>query len=99
MGPARTRAIPTGTRAKLAYYSPTNHLDRIEAPLLLLGGDLDPRCPPRQMPRWPRRLRARGQVCDSVVYPDEGHEISGLEHRIDYDQRTVDFILEHTGAS
>ena len=38
-------------------------------------------------------LRARGRVCDYVVYPDEGHEISGLEHRVDYDRRTVDFIL------
>ena len=44
-------------------------------------------------------LRARGQVCDYVVYPDEGHEISGLAHRIDYDRRTVEFILEHTGSA
>ncbi len=85
-------------RAKLEYYSPINHLDDVEAPLLLLGGALDPRCPPRQIAEVAESLRARGRVCDYVVYPDEGHEISGLEHRVDYDRRTVEFILEHTGC-
>ena len=86
-------------RARLTYYSPINHLDRVQAPLLLLGGALDPRCPPRQIAEVAEALRARGQVCDYVVYPDEGHEISGLAHRIDYDRRTVEFILEHTGSA
>ncbi len=90
---------PDKDAAKLAYYSPASHLDRITAPLLLLGGELDPRCPPRQLREVAVALQARGKVCEAVVYPDEGHEISGLEHRIDYDQRTVDFILKHTGAS
>jgi dipeptidyl aminopeptidase/acylaminoacyl peptidase len=86
-------------RAKLEYYSPINHLDDVEAPLLLLGGALDPRCPPRQIAEVAERLRARGRVCDFIVYPDEGHEISGLEQRVDYDRRTVEFILEHTGCA
>jgi dipeptidyl aminopeptidase/acylaminoacyl peptidase len=86
-------------KARLEYYSPINHLDDVEAPLLLLGGALDPRCPPRQITEVAERLRARGRICDYVVYPDEGHEISGLKHRIDYDRRTVDFVLEHTGSA
>jgi dipeptidyl aminopeptidase/acylaminoacyl peptidase len=86
-------------KARLEYYSPINHLDDVEAPLLLLGGALDPRCPPKQIAEVATRLRARGRICDYVVYPDEGHEISGLKHRIDYDRRTVDFILEHTGSA
>ena len=84
-------------RAKLEYYSPINHLDAVEAPLLLLGGKLDPRCPPRQIYEVAEVLRARETVCDYVVYDDEGHEISGLANRIDYDRRTVEFILRHTG--
>ncbi len=86
-------------RARLEYYSPIHHLDRVEAPLLLLGGALDPRCPPRQIAEVAEVLRGRGKVCDYVVYPDEGHEISGLVHRLDYDRRTVEFILEHTGGA
>jgi dipeptidyl aminopeptidase/acylaminoacyl peptidase len=85
-------------RAKLEFYSPINHLERVEAPLLLLGGALDPRCPPRQIAEVAEVLRSRDRICDYVVYPDEGHEISGLVHRLDYDRRTVDFILEHTGS-
>jgi len=85
-------------RAKLEYYSPINHLGRVEAPLLLLGGALDPRCPPRQISEVAETLRSRGRICDYVVYADEGHEISGLVHRMDYDRRTVDFILEHTAC-
>lgn len=85
-------------RAKLEYYSPINHLERIEAPLLLLGGRLDPRCPPKQLHEVAERLRARGVVCDYKIYENEGHEISGLEDRADYDRRTVEFILEHVGV-
>ena len=86
-------------RAKLQYYSPIHHLDRVQAPLLLLGGKLDPRCPPRQIYEVAEVLRARETVCDYVVYDDEGHEISGLANRIDYDRRTVEFILRHTGSA
>ena len=86
-------------RARLEYYSPINHLDEVEAPLLLLGGELDPRCPPRQIREVAERLRARGKVCDFKVYADEGHEISGLKNRIDYDVSTVEFILKHTGVT
>ncbi len=89
---------PVKDRAKLEYYSPISHLDRIQAPLLLLAGELDPRCPPRQSREVARMLAERGKLCEVVVYPDEGHEISGLEHRIDYDVRTVEFILEHVGV-
>ena len=86
-------------KAMLEHYSPINHLERVEAPLLLLGGQLDPRCPPKQIAEVAERLRARGKICDYVVYPDEGHEISGLAHHVDYDRRTVEFILEHTGVA
>jgi dipeptidyl aminopeptidase/acylaminoacyl peptidase len=89
---------PRSDRAKLEYYSPINHLDGVEAPLLLLAGELDPRCPPRQVRQVAQMLKERGKVCEAVVYPDEGHEISGLAHRVDYDMRTVEFILRHTAS-
>jgi dipeptidyl aminopeptidase/acylaminoacyl peptidase len=71
---------------------------REHRPLLLIGGERDPRCPPRQTREVAEKLRARGNVCDLIIYADEGHEISGLEHRVDYDRRTVELILEQTGA-
>jgi dipeptidyl aminopeptidase/acylaminoacyl peptidase len=83
----------TADRARLEYVSPINHLDRIAAPVLLLAAALDPRCPPGQIDEARERIRARGIECDSHIYPDEGHEISGIENRIDYDRRTVEYIL------
>ncbi len=81
-------------RARLEYYSPINHLERITAPVLIMAAALDPRCPPGQVDEVARRIRANGGECEAIVYPDEGHEISGLEHRVDYDRRTVEFIVE-----
>jgi dipeptidyl aminopeptidase/acylaminoacyl peptidase len=86
-------------RARLEYFSPINHLDRIQAPLLIMAADRDPRCPTRQIDRVVEAVRAKGVECEAVIYPDEGHEISGIENRIDYDQRTVAFILERVGVA
>ena len=56
--------------------------------------------PKRRQSRITRdRVRAAGVPCEAIVYPDEGHEISGLEHRVDYERRTVEFILEHIGRA
>ena len=79
-----------------ARFSPIMHLDDVQAPLPPLGGELGPRCPPRQIREVAERLRARGEACDFEVHADEGHKISGVENRVDYDRRTVEFILRHT---
>ncbi|HVN13284.1 MAG TPA: alpha/beta fold hydrolase [Kineosporiaceae bacterium] len=84
-------------RARLEYYSPINHLERVKAPLLILAAACDPRCPTRQIDTVVERVRAAGTPCEAMIYPDEGHEISSLEHRVDYERRTVEFILEHVG--
>jgi dipeptidyl aminopeptidase/acylaminoacyl peptidase len=86
-------------RARLEYYSPINHLGRVVTPLLILAAARDPRCPTRQVDTVVERIRAAGTFCEAVIYPDEGHDISGLEHRIDYERRTVEFILERVAAT
>ena len=85
-------------RARLEYFSPINHLARIKAPVLLLAAALDPRCPPAQIGEVTERIRANGVECESHIYPDEGHEISGTEHRVDYERRTVEFIVERVAG-
>jgi len=86
-------------RARLEYYSPINHLDRVSAPLLILAAARDPRCPTRLVGKVVDTLRAAGRICEAYIYPDEGHEISGVENHVDYDRRTVEFILRHTGVA
>jgi dipeptidyl aminopeptidase/acylaminoacyl peptidase len=86
-------------RARLEYSSPITHLQRVKAPLLMLAAALDPRCPPNQVDDVARRVRANGVECEAVIYPDEGHQISGTEHRVDAAWRTVEFILRHLGVA
>jgi dipeptidyl aminopeptidase/acylaminoacyl peptidase len=90
---------PEKDRDRFIDRSPYYHLDRITAPVLLLAGENDPRCPPTQVGEVVRQLSGRGVECESVVYPGEGHGITRFDHRLDYDKRTVEFILRHLGAS
>jgi dipeptidyl aminopeptidase/acylaminoacyl peptidase len=86
-------------RDRLVYYSPINHLDRIKAPVLLLAAENDPRCPPGQIADVVSGLTQRGVEADAHIYPAEGHSISSFASRLDYDRRTVAFILRHLGVT
>jgi dipeptidyl aminopeptidase/acylaminoacyl peptidase len=44
-------------------------------------------------------LRVAGRICEAHVYPKEEHEISGVEKHVDFDRRTVEFILRHAGTA
>jgi dipeptidyl aminopeptidase/acylaminoacyl peptidase len=82
-------------RDRLVYFSPINHLHRIRAPLLILGAENDPRCPPTQISQVVERLQAQGNEVEAHVYAGEGHGITAFADRRDYDRRTVEFILRH----
>lgn len=43
--------------------------EKVEAPILAIGGDVDPRCPPEQLPEWDRYT---SNQCDVRVFPG-GH--------------------------
>jgi dipeptidyl aminopeptidase/acylaminoacyl peptidase len=89
---------PETDRAGLRHFSPVSHLERIRAPLLMFAGSLDPRCPPTQVELVGRRLRDLGRACEVILYPNEGHAITGDESRRDLELRRLDFILRHTGS-
>jgi dipeptidyl aminopeptidase/acylaminoacyl peptidase len=82
---------------RLTYYSPINHLDRVKAPVLLLAGANDVRCPPRQIGEVLQRLRAQGTEAEAHIYPDEGHGVTQFANRLDYDRRTLQFLFDHLG--
>jgi dipeptidyl aminopeptidase/acylaminoacyl peptidase len=73
--------------------SPVHALDRVVAPLLVLQGANDTNVPRAESDGLVAALRARGGRVDYVVYPDEGHEFTKRESRIDADRRTVDFFV------
>ncbi|HLW47305.1 MAG TPA: S9 family peptidase [bacterium] len=75
--------------------SPIFFADQIRAPLLLLAGANDVRCPPEEAEQIARAVRTNGGVADLHVYPDEGHGFRRRENEIDAQRRTTEFLARH----
>jgi len=75
--------------------SPINFIDQIKAPLLLLAGGHDPRCPKEETQQVVDAIRKRGGTVDAKVYENEGHGFARVENLIDAYKRVGDFLLAH----
>ncbi len=75
--------------------SPINFIDQIKAPLLLLAGGHDPRCPKSETQQVVDAIKKRGGTVDAKVYENEGHGFARVENQIDAYQRVADFLLAH----
>ena len=82
--------------------SPLTHVSTVSTPTLLLHGEHDRRCPVEQAEQWFNSLRRRGVPVEMVVYPGAGHLfiLNGRpSHRVDYNQRLVDWVTTPTGGA
>jgi dipeptidyl aminopeptidase/acylaminoacyl peptidase len=75
--------------------SPINFIDQIKAPLLLLAGGHDPRCPKSETQQVVDAIKKRGGTVDYKVYENEGHGFARVENQIDAYKRVADFLLAH----
>jgi dipeptidyl aminopeptidase/acylaminoacyl peptidase len=75
--------------------SPINFVDRIKAPLYLLAGGNDPRCPKEEAQQVVAAVKKRGGVVEYKVYENEGHGFAKVENQIDAYQRIADFLKAH----
>ncbi|HEY6372741.1 MAG TPA: S9 family peptidase [Candidatus Sulfotelmatobacter sp.] len=75
--------------------SPINFIDRIQAPLLLLAGGHDPRCPKSETQQVVDAIKKRGRTVDAKIYENEGHGFARVENQIDAYKRVADFLLAH----
>jgi len=75
--------------------SPIMFVDQIKAPLLLIAGGHDPRCPKSETQQVVNAIKKRGGSVDFKVYENEGHLISRVEDQIDAYKRIADFLLAH----
>jgi dipeptidyl aminopeptidase/acylaminoacyl peptidase len=82
-------------REFLESISPTENIDRIEAPLFVLHGANDPRVPVGEAEQIAEGARERGVPVEKLIFDDEGHGISKLENQIEAYTRVVDFLDEH----
>jgi dipeptidyl aminopeptidase/acylaminoacyl peptidase len=75
--------------------SPINFVDQIKAPLYLLAGGNDPRCPKEEAQQVVEAVKKRGGVAEYKVYENEGHGFSKVENQIDAYKRVADFLKAH----
>ncbi len=75
--------------------SPINFIDQIKAPLLLLAGGHDPRCPKSETQQVVDAIKKRGGKVHYKVYENEGHGFARVENQIDAYKRVADFLLAH----
>jgi dipeptidyl aminopeptidase/acylaminoacyl peptidase len=75
--------------------SPINFVDQIKAPLYLLAGANDPRCPKSEAQQVMDAVKKRGGVVEYKVYENEGHGFARVENQIDAYKRVADFLKAH----
>jgi dipeptidyl aminopeptidase/acylaminoacyl peptidase len=82
-------------RALYEDRSPINFIDQIKAPLLLLAGGHDPRCPKSETQQVVDAIKKRGGTVDYKIYENEGHGFARVENQIDAYKRVADFLQAH----
>jgi dipeptidyl aminopeptidase/acylaminoacyl peptidase len=78
--------------------SPITYVDQVKAPVLILAGENDPRCPIRQINNYLDRLAERGHQHDVYRY-DAGHGSLVVEERIKQMEAEISFAMRHLGMT
>jgi dipeptidyl aminopeptidase/acylaminoacyl peptidase len=82
-------------KARYEDRSPINFIDQVKAPLLLLAGGHDPRCPKEETLQVVDAIKKRGGVVEYKVFENEGHGFARVENQIDAYKRAADFLKAH----
>ena len=72
--------------------SPIFFVDRVRAPLLLLAGANDIRCPVGETEQMAEAVRKKGGIVEVRIYENEGHGFSRRENEIDANRRAARFL-------
>jgi len=94
-GDLATMGDPVKNKALFEDRSPINFIDQIKAPLLLMAGGNDPRCPKSETMQVVDAIKKRGGTVDYKIYENEGHGFARVENQIDEYKRVADFLLAH----
>ncbi len=95
------RALFGGTPAdRPDFYrerSPITYLERVRAPVMIMAGRQDPRCPFRQIERYLARLDQVGLPHELYVF-DAGHSSLVVDEQIRQMEAQVRFASRHLGT-
>ncbi len=90
-----TMGDPEKNKALFEDRSPIFFVDQIKAPLFLLAGGNDPRCPEEESKQVIDAIKKRGGVVEFKIYANEGHGFARVENQIDAYQRVSGFLKAH----
>jgi dienelactone hydrolase len=74
--------------------NPLTYVDHVRAPMLVIAGEHDSRCPIGQVMTYVVRLRARGHPVEVHLYP-EGHHTNDVAGQIRHTEQIVEFFRRH----
>jgi dipeptidyl aminopeptidase/acylaminoacyl peptidase len=74
--------------------NPMTYVDRAEAPVLVIAGREDPRCPIEGIMPWVDALRARGVPVDIHLY-SAGHHANAVDDEVRHMRLILDFFGRH----
>ncbi len=82
---------------KERYYarSPYFFLDRIQAPVQLICGENDPRCPASESTQAYQRLKELGKESEIYLYEGEGHLFLKRKNVIDSKKKQIGFLARY----
>ena len=83
---------PTKDAERYRDRSPLTHVSKIEAPLLVLQGENDPRVPLSEADQVVAALRSAGKMHEYYVYKGEGHGFRTRENMIDSVRRAGEWF-------
>jgi dipeptidyl aminopeptidase/acylaminoacyl peptidase len=87
-----TMGDPVTNKSLWEDRSPINFVDKITAPLILIAGGNDPRCPKSEAQQVVDAIKKRGGTAQLKIYDDEGHVFGRWENVIDHYKRISDFL-------
>jgi dipeptidyl aminopeptidase/acylaminoacyl peptidase len=90
-----TMGDPVKNKALFEDRSPIFFVDKIKAPLFLLAGGNDPRCPKEETLQVVDAIKKHGGTVDYKIYENEGHGFARVENQIDAYKRVADFLKAH----
>jgi dipeptidyl aminopeptidase/acylaminoacyl peptidase len=90
-----TMGDPVKNKALFEDRSPIFFIDKIKAPLLLLAGGNDPRCPKSETEQVVEAVKKQGGKAEYKIYENEGHGFARIENQIDAYKRVSDFLKAH----
>jgi dipeptidyl aminopeptidase/acylaminoacyl peptidase len=90
-----TMGDPVKNKALYEDRSPINFIDNVKAPLFLLAGGHDPRCPKEETQQVVDSIAKRGGTVEYKIYENEGHGFARVENQIDAYSRVASFLKAH----